>query len=260
MKNIICTALAATAFILSSCEGIWPNCEEGNGVIVTQMRNVSSFSGVESNGDFEVYIYPGEEAGVKVEADENLMDLIITRVSGDELILETRHGNCINPSEDIFITVTVPDLHEIDLNGSGLIWCDSLSTESFKVNLDGSGTIECIHMTIPTLDIEIDGSGRLETKGSFSIVNTVIDGSGEVILSGTSPVADFLINASGMISAGSLLTDTCYAGITGSGSIYTRVKDLLDVDISGSGNVYYYGENPVVNTHISGSGQVIKKN
>jgi hypothetical protein len=187
------------------------------------------------------------------------MDLIITRVSGDKLIIETRRGNCIRSSETIRVNVTVPDLNHIDLNGSGIIWCDSLTTQSFDADLDGSGTIRCINLAVSTLDIEISGSGKMETDGNFTMVNAVIDGSGEAILSGVSPTADLLINGSGMISAGNLLTDTCYANITGSGTIYTRVRDLLEVDISGSGIVYYYGDNPVVNTNISGSGQVIKK-
>jgi hypothetical protein len=260
MKNLLFIAFGASVILLSSCEGIWPDCLDGNGVRTTEARDVSSFTGVESNGDFKVNIYPGEEIGVKVEADENLMDLIVTRVSGDELIIETRHGNCIRSSEDIVVTVTVPDLQHIDLNGSGIVWCDSLSTQSFDADVDGSGTIRCIHMTVPTLDIEISGSGNMETDGTFTQVNTVIDGSGEVVLTGESPNADFQINGSGKITADNLVTDTCYANITGSGTIYTRVMDLLEVDISGSGNVYYYGDDPVVNTHITGSGQVIKKN
>jgi hypothetical protein len=260
MKNLICIALVASAILLSSCEGIWPDCVEGNGVIFTENRDVSAFTGVESNGDFEVNIFPGEESGVTVEADENLMDLIITRVSGDELIIETRHGNCIRSSDEVRVTVTVPGLNRIDLNGSGTIWCDSLSTSYFNAELDGSGTIRCVSMMVSTLDVEISGSGKMETDGTFTVVNTVIDGSGEAILSGETPTADLHINGSGRITADNLLTDTCYANITSSGTIYIRVIDLLEVDISGSGIVYYYGDNPVINTNITGSGQVIKKN
>ena len=257
MKNLICIALVASAILLSSCA---PDCADGNGVIITQTRTISAFTGVESNSDFEVNIYPGEESGVQVEAAENLMNLIITRVSGDELIIETRHGNCIRSSEHVRVTVTVPDLNHIDLNGSGTLWCDTLSTQNLEVDLDGSGTIRCIRLMVPTLDMDVSGSGNIETDGTFTSVRTIIDGSGEVLLSGESQTADLRINGSGNIAAGDLFTGTCYANITGSGNIYTWVKDLLEVEISGSGNVYYYGDAPVVNTHISGSGQVIKKN
>jgi hypothetical protein len=195
-----------------------------------------------------------------VEADENLMNLIITRVSGGELIIETRHGDCIRSSENIRITVTVPDLNHIDLNGSGIIWCDTLSTQNLEVDLDGSGTIQCVSLLVPTLEMDMSGSGKIEADGTFTDVHTMIDGSGDVILYGESQTTDLNISGSGMISAGELFTGTCHATITGSGTIYTWVKDLLEVDISGSGIVYYYGDAPVVNTHITGSGQVIKRN
>jgi hypothetical protein len=220
MKNLICIALIVSEFLLSSCG---PDCEDGNGAFVKQTRTVSNFTSVESNGDFEVIIYPGEESGVKVEADENLLDLIITRVSGGELIIEPRRGFCIRSSENIRVTITVPDLNEIDLNGSGTVWCDSLSTSTFKAELDGSGSIRCISLMVPTLDIEINGSGTLEAEGIFNVVNNEINGSGEVILSGESSTTYFRIDASGIISAGNLVTDTCYANIAGSGSIYTWV-------------------------------------
>lgn len=257
MKNVICIALIACAILSSSCE---PNCTDGNGVVITQNRDISSFTGIESNGDFEVNIYPGEASGVQVEASENLMNLIITRVSGNELIIETRRGNCIRSSEHIRVTVTVPDLNHIDLNGSGTLWCDTLSTQNLEVDLDGSGTIRCVSLVVPTLDIDLSGSGKIETDGTFTTVDAIIDGSGEIILYGESQTADLLINGSGTIAAGELFTGTCYANITGDGTIYTWVKDLLEVEISGSGNVYYYGDSPVVNAHISGTGQVIKNN
>jgi hypothetical protein len=192
MKNLIWIALVAYAILLSSCE---PNCADGNGVIITQTRDVSDFTGVESNGDFEVNIYPGEESGVEVEAAENLMSLIITRVSGSELIIEPRRGNCIRSSEHIRVTVTVPDLNHIDLNGSGIVWCDTLATQNLEVDLDGSGTIRCISLMVPALDIDLSGSGKIETEGTFTTVNTTIDGSGDVILYGESQTADFLIRS-----------------------------------------------------------------
>ena len=45
MKNVICIALIACAILSSSCEGILV-LRDGNGVIITQNRDVSSFTGV----------------------------------------------------------------------------------------------------------------------------------------------------------------------------------------------------------------------
>jgi len=245
--------------LISSCEGIWPNCIDGNGIIKTQQREVGSFDRVESNGDFNVYIFPGEETFVEVEADENLMGYIITRVYKDELIIETRRNNCLRTSGLVRITVYTPALNTLDLNGSGKIWCDSLISDSFNVDVDGSGTIHCQYVEASIMDAEVSGSGNMRIDGIFDDVNADIEGSGEIVLSGESVNADLDVSGSGKISGNNMLTNNCYVDISGSGDISIWVTDLLDVDISGSGNVYYYGEPPVVNTHISGSGQVIQK-
>jgi hypothetical protein len=260
MKNLIyITGIVVIATLLVSCEGIWPNCVDGNGVITTQQRIVGSFERVQSDGDFEVFIYPGDESSLEIEADENLMGFIVTRVYHDELIVETRHGDCLRSSGPVRITVTTPNLTGLELNGSGRIWCDSLATSTFRADLDGSGTIQCEYLEASAVDLEISGSGTMRMDGIFEQTQATIEGSGEIIISGESVDTDLDIIGSGKITGNNMLTSSCHVNISGSGTISTWVTDLLDVEISGSGTVYYYGEPPVVNTHISGSGQVINK-
>ena len=261
MKNLLyITGIVFIASFMSSCEGIWPNCVDGNGVIITQQRTVGSFYRMESNGDFQVYVYPGDENTVEVEADENLMGFIVTRVYKDELIIETRHRDCLRSSGPVRITVTTPDLNSIELNGSGRIWCDSLAPGNFNVDLDGSGDIQCVNVQASSLNVELSGSGTIRMDGIFDQTDAEVDGSGDIILSGESITAELDVAGSGNITGNNMLANSCYADISGSGSISIWVTDLLDVEISGSGSVYYYGEPSAVNTHISGSGQVIRKN
>ena len=260
MKNLLyIVSILVIPFLFYSCEGIWPNCLDGNGVIITQERVVGSFDRIESNGEYHVYVYPGDETYVEVEADENLMSHIVTRVYKDELIIENRRHDCLRSSGPIRVTVITPELNRIDLNGSGRIWCDSLVTGNFRADVDGSGTIQCIYLDAANLDAGISGSGTMKVNGTFDDIRADINGSGEIILSGESISTDYSISGSGGIAGNNMLTSNCYVDISGSGSVSTWVTDLLDVEISGSGNVYYYGEPPIVNTHITGSGQVIKK-
>jgi hypothetical protein len=260
MKNLLYIAsIVLIPSLFSSCEGIWPNCLDGNGVVITQERTVGSFDRLESNGDFQVYVYPGDETLVEVEADENLMGHIVTRVYKDELIIENRHRDCLRSSGPVRITVTTPTLNSVELNGSGSIWCDSLTTDAFKADVDGSGSIQGVYLQASTLDAEMTGSGSIRMKGIFDRTDATIEGSGEIVLTGESLNTEYNITGSGKISGNNMLTSNCYVNISGSGDISTWVTDLLDVEISGSGNVYYYGEPPVINTHISGSGKVIKK-
>ncbi len=254
------TSVFIIFILVSSCEDCcWFGCVEGNGVIISEQRIVDSFDRVESNGDFDVYVYQGDEYSVEIEADKNLMDYIVTSVSRNTLIIETKHSKCLQSSQPIVITVITPYLTGLELNGSGEIWCDTMEADDFKINMDGSGNIDCEYLEAATLQADVDGSGTIKANGVFNETHIGVEGSGEIFLSGESNEADYNISGSGRIIAKEMTTVSCYVNISGSGTVSAYVTESLDVRISGSGTVYYYGD-PDVTTHITGSGKVIRKN
>ncbi len=261
MKRLL---LITSAFIIlifvTSCEDCcWFGCIEGNGVIVSEQRIVNGFNRVETNGNFDVYVYQGDEYSVEIETDKNLMDYIVTNVSRNTLVIETKHSKCLQASQPIVITVVTPYLKGIELNGSGNIWCDIIETDNFKIDLDGSGDIDCEYIEASTLIAGVDGSGTIKANGVFNKTDIGVEGSGEIFLTGESNDADYHISGSGNIIARNMSTVSCYVNISGSGTASAYVAETLNVRISGSGTVYYYG-NPNVTTNITGSGKVIRKN
>lgn len=220
---------------LTSCTNF--HAIDGNHNVVTETRNVSSFTELCSEGSFDVYLIHDTVCYVQVEAEENLLPYIDTDVNGDELVIKTHDHRNLKPHNTIKIFVHAPGVNSVTLEGSGKIDCDSISESNFNIHLDGSG------------DIFID-------MATCDKIKTKISGSGEVNISGTANETDFNISGSGDINSYGLVQDTCFADISGSGDMYVNVNKLLDVHISGSGKVHYYG-NPVVNTDITGSGEVI---
>jgi hypothetical protein len=210
---------------------------EGNHNVVTETRNVSSFTELRSEGSYDVYLIQDTVFYVKVEAEENLLPYIITDISGEELVIRTKEHKNLKNHTTIKIYVHAPSVSSMTLEGSGKIDCDNISVNDLTIHLDGSGNIY--------LDQAI--CDKLETK---------ISGSGQVELSGTVNETDFNISGSGDINSYGLVQDTCFADISGSGNMFVNVNKLLEVQITGSGEVHYYG-NPVVNSDITGSGEVV---
>jgi hypothetical protein len=259
-KLIFFTGIVIVFILLGSCEDCcWFGCIEGNGVIVSEQRIVGSFNRIESNGDFEVYVYQGDENSVEIETDKNLMDYIVTNVSRNTLVIATKHSKCLQSSHPIIITVVTPYLAGLELNGSGNIWCDTVEADDFKIDMDGSGEIDCEYVEASNLKADVDGSGNIKVNGVFDETEVYVEGSGEIFLTGESNNANYQISGSGRIIAKDMSTVSCYVNISGSGSVSSYVIESLNVRISGSGTVYYYG-NPDVTTHITGSGKVIRKN
>ncbi len=236
-KLPVLVSLTGLLFIFSCSDSFW-NCIDGNGSTSTVRRVVGTFSNVASYGDFIVDVSVGSTTSVTVEADENLLAYIETYIQGNTLILETEDNHCVQSRNRIYVHVVTPSVYEIKLAGSGVIYCDNITANELKYELTGSGDIESAGIN----------AGMVEAN---------LTGSGEINLAGSATQTDFLISGSGNIKAINLEQDKCISTITGSGSIYTFVNNLLDVLISGSGNVIYKGD-PEKTVNITGSGRVIR--
>jgi hypothetical protein len=247
-----------TGITFSSCEDMWNRCVDGNGDIVIHTTNTEDFDRIQIKGDYEVEIDTGSVSTVQIIADENLLGFIIVHVSGSKLYVETREETCLRPSKPVKIVITTPAVAEIALYGSGAITCDGLDAEELIVYLEGSGYIDCTDVNVNYANISVEGSGTVNgTIVAFDLY-TLVEGSGHVTLNGGTVSSDMEIIGSGLINGSQMDSDTCNVYISGSGTVNTHVIDFLNVTIIGSGIVHYTG-NPIVQSYISGSGQVMKQ-
>jgi hypothetical protein len=235
---------------------MWNRCVDGNGMRTSETRSLQLFDRIQVNGDFEVQVDTGRTSSAVVEVDENLLDLVVTHVSGNTLIIESRNNDCLRPTHPIEITVTTPAVSEITLNGSGYVNCYGLAAEELNLILQGSGMIDCFEVEATSVSVSLEGSGFINCSLYTENLTTHLEGSGEIGMSGASVNSDLKIIGSGRIKADRVNSNVCVAYISGSGRIDTRVESVLDITIIGSGMVYYSG-NPTVESYISGSGKVV---
>ena len=244
--------------LMISCEDMWHHCIDGNGHPSTETRTLPAFTRIEVNGDFKVQVDTGSTAVVLVKADENLQERIITKVTGDKLIIESKNGDCLNSTHPIEINVVTPSVNIIELNGSGSVYCYGLNAEEFALFLSGSGQIQCTQIKANSATLDLAGSGNINCAVDVKNISSQIEGSGEIKINGSALNSELKVIGSGHLRAGELNTDVCTAYISGSGIIDTDVNNSLDVTIIGSGIVNYFG-NPVITSHISGSGKIVKQ-
>lgn len=252
------TVLLLTCMLFTACDDIWDRNIDGNGNRDVETRSLESFSSVEINGDFDVQVDIGASSKAVIETDENLMQYVITHVSGNKLIIETRDDVNLRPSRPIEVTITTPAIEQLELNGSGYVYCYGLETEELSVHLAGSGQIEFYNTVASSAEIELDGSGYISGELFVENLTTKIEGSGEIRAEGTSISTNHKIIGSGRINADEVIAGVSTVYISGSGIIDTYASEALDVTIIGSGIVYYEG-NADLDSYISGSGKVIKR-
>lgn len=224
------------AIALTACENTYWSCLRGNGIIMQETRGMSPFNGVVSEGEFEIAYIPDTACFVVLNTDENLLDYIRTRISGETLVVDNGTRKCLRSEYPIQIFVHAPEIKLMSLVGSGMISGESVYTDELSLRIEGSGIIDV--KGIDVLDLQV-----------------LITGSGEVDIWGRTETADYTLTGSGTISAQNLMADIAVAEISGSGSIYCWAVQKLNAIISGSGTIFYKG-NPSLSTHISGSGSV----
>jgi hypothetical protein len=239
-RNLFYYVMAFLLLSLSAChdDDMWGI--RGEGPVVSENRNLNDFHQIDFGIDGEVILKQGPEQKIEIEAQENILDVLETRVRRDKL--EIDFGNKqVRRYKDVKIYITLPMITYLKVSGSGKITGDTdFDIADLSLRISGSGSIDFGALGANKIDSEISGSGNLYLNGDCVKHDSDISGSGK-------------------ISAYDLASLETSIRISGSGNAEVAVADRLKANVSGSGRVRYKG-NPTVDVSISGSGKVERAN
>lgn len=236
MKFILSVLL--TALISSSCNPFQKSIR-GNGTITTSTRNVSSAQKIKCAGSYDVQLTQGSPASLKIEADENLQQYIITEADGNGLTIRAKEDISIDPSHKIKVYITTNRLEDFSLTGSGTVTTQGRFAGGDHLNLS------------------IAGSGNMHFDINTPQINSSISGTGDIYLTGETKDSKIEIAGSGNYHAEDLKSENATIKIAGTGDAYIFADRTLNINIAGVGNVNYKG-NPTVTQNIAGTGKIRK--
>lgn len=228
--------VAAVFFVLQGCDYVEGPCIEGEGQAVRQEFELESFTGINLAMAGEVVIYKGPVQKIEIEGQQNIINLVNRQVSrGVWTVIPVE---CISGHENLRIFITVPAINTISLTSSGSVSVeDNFETED--------------------MDLLLSGSGNLLFRGSTETLETRLSGSGSITLEGATTYLDALLSGSGNILAFEMAATEARVAVSGSGRVEVNFIDSLIAAITGSGNVYYIGDDSLVDQDTPGSGVVV---
>jgi hypothetical protein len=229
------TKIIAFVLILFGFQFTHGETVKGSGKVTTEERSLSVFTGIFSTCSANIILTLGDNQKIKIEAEDNIQQYIITSVSNNKLSVSSE--NNIYPTKAINIYITIKEIKNLELTGSGNISAENmLKSPSLKLKNIGSGSIKA---TIDTDDLEIQ-----------------ISGSGDIKLSGNAKETNIKINGSGKVKGKELTVFNCNLNLSGSGDCTIDVKNILNANLSGSGNVFVVKEPKSILGKVLGSGKV----
>lgn len=188
----------------------------GSGRLVTQERKVDECTGINLRYAGNVYIKQDSIQSILVEADDNIINNVVTQSVDGILSAGLTNGSYSNVTVKIYV-----------------------SLKSIKsLTIQGAGNITTQNQLI---------SSRLDCK---------INGAGDIYLVGSSNSLNCIINGAGNINAFDFVAGSCRVKIIGTGNCYVHAKESLDALITGVGNIIYAGDPGTVSSSVTGVGNI----
>jgi hypothetical protein len=232
--------LIIVALLVNSCiiDG-WNNGISGNGNVEEESRDVSGFSGVHASTGIDVFISQGSGFDVKVEADENLLEVILTELNGNMLVIKTDRVN-IRSAKSKKVYVTMPKLEELKISSAG--------------DCKGMTPFNC-----DDLRVSISSAGDLKLDVEANRIDINISSSGDATLTGRTGVLDANLSSAGDLHAFDLIAETVSVDVSSAGDARVHASEEISMNASSAGNIYYKGGAEVVHSRSSSAGNIVKK-
>jgi hypothetical protein len=234
---------------------------QGSGNLIEETRQISNVSSVELAMQGTLHLTIGNSESLRIQAEDNLMQYIQTKVSLGQLLIETQNGINLQPTLPIDYYLTVTKLNSVAILSSGDIETGDLASSSFTISISSSGDLNISSLDCDSLQVKTSSSGNADIgQLNATSIKVTISSSGNVsIQNGQAPTQDIRISSSGEYRANNVQSATADINISSSGSATVWATDRISGRLSSSGNVYYIGS-PAVNITTTSSGQAIQIN
>lgn len=194
---------------------------KGSGNVEQQERKVESFNAIKVSGVFNIYLSQGDKELLVIEADDNLLEYIVSEVSSGTLKIGMKNNTTIKQSKKMNVYITLINIDELVHSGVGDVKClTPLNLTQFNI------TSSCV--------------GNFNLKGTSE--NLTIQNSGV-----------------GNINAFEFEAQHCTLANSGVGNVNVNASEELRITNSGVGNVSYMGDAKITDINSNGVGSVRKK-
>ncbi len=192
LKFAIVNLFLLVGLILNGCNIGNIGGIKGSGTVKSEIRNVSGFKKIKAENALTIEIIVQKDFSVAIEADDNLLPLIITEVSGDTLKISSKEK--FSTKNNLTIKISMPELVDLNVSGATSATVSGVKTESLKLDASGASKIK-ISGEVKNLNANASGASGIDAE-NLKTENAEVEASGASSAT-VAPTGDLNANASG---------------------------------------------------------------
>lgn len=241
MKTLVKITILITTYLIiffttSSCIFDGLSGIKGSNNVVSESRNISSnFESIKVAQGITVYLTQENATEVNVEADDNIIDLLITEVKNNELKIYFEKNVYKAKARNVYLTTK--DISQIRTSsGAQVITENTIHTNTLNLDSSSGSSIK-IHIKANNVNSETSSGSNIKIEGETTILTAKSS-------SGSS------------IKAQNLTTTNASVKASSGSNIYVNTSKQLTAKASSGGYINYKGEPTNVNKNTSSGGSV----
>lgn len=240
MKNLK-IVLQVVSFTIIICAFQGYSCVGGKeyGPIEKETRNVSGFDAINVSSGIDVYLTMGSGENVEVEAEEDLLEHLVTEVRGGTLKIYFEKSFIWNKSAKVY--VEAKNINGISASGgSDVIGKNILESRDLELKASGGSDIK---LEVKTRSLDVD-----------------VSGGADIILSGLTDQLQANSSGGSDLRALELIAKRARLEASGGADIKVHVEDEIDARASGGADIAYRGNPEVINSKTSSGADINQRN
>ncbi|SDX13048.1 Putative auto-transporter adhesin, head GIN domain [Lutibacter oricola] len=234
--TVFITLLILTLFTTTSCMVEGFTGIKGNRNVISEDRSISSnFENIKVQQGIHLYLTQGETTTVKVEADENIMDLLVTEVNNNELKIYFDKNVYKAKARNVYLT-----------------------TSNIAAISTSSGAYAKTENTIRSESITLKSSSGSSIRATIDAnnVDSSCSSGADIDIFGKTKTFSAKASSGSSIDADELKSTDAYAKVSSGANIDVNVTGKLTAKASSGGDIDFEGNPSEVNKETSSGGSV----
>ena len=209
---------------------------EGSMNVITQSREIGHFNAIEASGALKVELLQGEQVGLTVVADDNLIELVVTEVAND--VLKIRLKERVGKHKSLDVKVAFVTLEALSVSAGARVTSVNTIVGMVLRHVISSGAFSDLNLEFEKLTLEASSGAHAKLTGKVREL--------------------FLQSSSGaQVDARELSAENATVRSSSGAINHIFVNNEMSIDVSSGAIVNYYGQPATRDQRTSSGGTVI---